>query len=169
MNAKEFLRFRMKVAEAARAPLTEQKFVEALEGLVKHGQRLLNGEYRPPSEREVEDGAKDFGRFVSDQKVVDFTTQKGIVLEKMHKWWWLREQRTGECRDLPGLRGFARITNGLVMYIEDSSGATFLVHNDNFKFDRVESDSSNSSSTKVPKSAQRKGGLSRVEFEGLLE
>ncbi len=167
MNPKEFLRFKMKVAEAARATMTEADFVHALEGFVKRGQRLLNGDYKPPTEREVEDGDRGFGRFVSDQKVIDFCTEKGIVLNQMHKWWWYREQRQGEVRDLPTMRGFARITNGMVLYLEDSAGQVLLVHNDNFKFDRKENDGE----PKAKAAASRKtgSGLSRAVFAGLLE
>lgn len=157
-----------KLAWFCQAQVEDTEFVHELTSFARQAERLLHGEYQPPSERDLDAGKQSLRTFFSDQKVVDFTVAHGIVCADLHKWWWPREQRTGEVRNLPTLRGTLRITNGVVAFIENSAGEVHLVHNENFKFDRAVNGVAKPKKPSPAKPA-KPGSLTAEQWKALLE
>jgi|ERR1043165_4725375 hypothetical protein len=138
---------RMNVDDAS-----ERAALQALHKLCGTWQQRIHYVLNPPQTAnadQVADANRSNKQFTLDQRVVDFCHSKKIVLNPKEQWYWCRDQhhkdgspayghitgieaRNGE----PRLRGVARITDGVLIWVEREDGTMFQGHRDWFKVER---------------------------------
>lgn len=73
----------------------------------------------------------DYSRSATDP-VVAWATEHGVLIDDTGAWYMVKDQSTGHVNGMPHTRGIRRITNGIMVYIETSSGEAIKGHMDSW-------------------------------------
>jgi hypothetical protein len=139
-------------AKVSAAIRDSRSAAETLRWLVTYGQRAQELLCPTPkatgsADDQNTDFLKSMRRFANCQRVVDFCEKHKLVLPHGEFWWWLSTDRPGHLQgfqtDADGhtVRGIARITNGIELWIERDNATLFKCHREWWRYDRKPSQS----------------------------
>jgi hypothetical protein len=66
--------------------------------------------------------------YAASTKVVEWCNASGVTLDKRTYWWPLSEERTGHIGGVPNSQGIARITDGVMLWVERHNQSPLLGH-----------------------------------------
>jgi hypothetical protein len=102
-----------------------------------HETHILTQIHEVRTEDQRRDANHALAAWARDIKTMDFVVDHNITLGTSGKktiWRWVDEETEvpGIIQGMPTLRGIPRITNGVLMYVEQENGKVFLGHIDSF-------------------------------------
>ena len=121
-------------------------FTPTEETLEPKHKRLSTADGAEPGESHATESlSREYKEFTRDQRVVDFAHAHKLTLGRKRQWYWCSNQenkdgspRWGNIVGLPTTHGIPRITNGVDVWIELTSGELFLGHQDWWQGERRE-------------------------------